>query len=86
MKHRFIIRGLYVTVYLRSTRIMSCATTPLSDKLIHTEKLCDKSHHKSHEMEVTVPVSKWHTKKGGKKAENALYTFHFTMNVRDLFH
>ena len=65
---------------------MSHATTPLSDELIHTEKLCDKSHHKSHEMEVTVPASKWHIKKGEKKAENALYTFHFTMNARDLFH
>lgn len=86
MKHRFIIAGLYVTVYLRSTCLMSHATIPLSDKLIHTEKLCDKSHHKSHEMEVTVPVSKRHVKKVGKKAENALYTFPFTMNVRDLFH
>lgn len=58
LKYRFIIGGLQVTVYLRSTHIMSRATTPLSDELIHTEKLCDKSHHKSHEMEVTVPASK----------------------------
>lgn len=67
---------------------MSHATTPLCDELIPTEKLCDKSHHKSHEMEVTVPANKWHIKKGKKKkkAANVLFTFHLTINVRDLFY
>jgi len=52
---------------------VSHATTPLSDELIHREKLCDKSHHKSHEMEVTVPASKWHIKKEKKGRKCSLY-------------